>query len=144
MDKMNKVEFLVNLWNWQREDTNVLMTPEQAEEDLVFFRKSWDYVPDDLTAEEYMDFWNRNILTTFEMVVVRNASGNPTRVPRWTVMDEFQIAQVIWEANTWGDTDDLVEYVLENYIKEDFDQETDPYAMEKEREAIMDWCAKRV
>ena len=130
-------EFVAYLYD-NAEDTNVLHDIRTATEDLEHLRREGFDVPEDITPEEYADVWNDMVLASYESVRVPNGSGNLVSVPRHTQMTDKQIAKVIKNASDWSEVSDLVDYIDEEYLH--IEKDDDGYFQGDWERIIEDWC----
>ena len=116
------------------EAAHTLYNEDAAKADLEHIRKERDNVPSGLTAAALVDIWNRLACESSPVVVTPEGQS----VPRHTRMDNRQIAKAIDEADDWGMVADLVDYIDEEYLH--LEKDEDGYFIGDWERAIEDWC----
>lgn len=93
-------------------------------------------VPLGMTPEIFRDRWNWNSLSMYPRVRTYR-DGYIRSVPRFHFMTDWEIADLILDSPTWGDVEDLVEYIIDEY-NIDWDEEVS--YVETLKEEILKWC----
>lgn len=131
-------QYVIDLFNNSREGEDEFYDIKSAAEDLEYFREEWDDVPESLTPETFMEYWNALVLSRFENVYLPDGR----EVPRHCEMTDQQIAEVIHYADDWSEVEDLVDYLDERYLH--LEKDEDGYLKIGWDDVVEDWCKRNM